>query len=118
MNDDLQTPAVIGRLFEACHLVNTLVSHDAKINAEDLKELTDVMQLFSFDILGLRKEQGGSNSKREEAYGKVVDMVLALRAEAKAKKDWATSDKIRDELARDGFEVKDTKDGATWKLTL
>ena len=45
-------------------------------------------------------------------------MVLALRAEAKAKKDWATSDKIRDELARDGFEVKDTKDGATWKLTL
>ena len=46
----------------------------------------------------------------------MVDMVLSLRAKAKAEKDWATSDKIRDELAAAGFEVKDTKDGATWKL--
>ena len=50
------------------------------------------------------------------AFGKVVDMVLELRAKAKADKDWATSDKIRDELAAAGFEVKDTKDGVTWKL--
>ena len=57
----------------------------------------------------------GSND-REEAFGKVVDMVLDLRAKAKAAKDWATSDRIRDELAAAGFEVKDTKDGATWKL--
>ena len=50
------------------------------------------------------------------AFGKVVDMVLELRAQAKKNKDWATSDKIRDELAAAGFEVKDTKDGVTWKL--
>ena len=49
-------------------------------------------------------------------HGKVVDMVLDLRAKAKANKDWATSDQIRDELAAAGFEVKDTKDGVTWKL--
>ena len=54
--------------------------------------------------------------EREEAYGKVVDMVLNLRAKAKADKDWATSDQIRDALAEAGFEVKDTKDGVTWKL--
>ena len=47
-----------------------------------------------------------------------MDMVLELRAKAKAEKDWATSDKIRDELAAAGFEVKDTKDGVTWKLLL
>ena len=58
----------------------------------------------------------GASAAREEAFGKVVDMVLALRAKAKADKDWATSDKIRDELAAAGFQVKDTKDGATWKL--
>ena len=51
-----------------------------------------------------------------DAFGKVVDMVLELRAQAKKNKDWATSDKIRDELAAAGFEVKDTKDGVTWKL--
>ena len=56
------------------------------------------------------------DAEREEAFGKVVDMVLDLRAKAKADKDWATSDKIRDELAAAGFEVKDTKDGVTWRL--
>ena len=74
------------------------------------------MHLFAFDLLGLRNDKGANNDAREEAYGKVVDMVLSLRAKAKANKDWATSDQIRDELAAAGFEVKDTKDGATWKL--
>ena len=43
-------------------------------------------------------------------------MVLDLRAKAKASKDWATSDQIRDMLADAGFEIKDTKDGVAWKL--
>ena len=61
-------------------------------------------------------EETANNEAREEAYGKVVDMLLEQRMKAKANKDWATSDKIRDELAALGFEVKDTKDGFTWKL--
>lgn len=116
MNDDLQTPLVISNLFEATHTINTVLDHKAKISADDLKELTDTFNLFTFDLLGLKDERSGNNSKREEAFGKVVDMVLKLRAKAKAEKDWATSDQIRDELAKDGFEIKDTKDGATWKL--
>ena len=116
MNDDLQTPTVISNLFEACHAINSLLDHKGSINAEDLTELKDVMQLFAFDLLGLKSEKGTNNDAREAAYGKVVDMVLALRAKAKAEKDWATSDQIRDALAENGFEVKDTKDGVTWKL--
>ena len=116
MNDDLQTPLVISYLFEACHVINSLLDHKAKICAECLKELTETMNLFTFELLGLRSEKGDNNDAREEAYGKVVDMVLELRAKAKANKDWATSDQIRDELAANGFEVKDTKDGVTWKL--
>ncbi|MFR2732257.1 cysteine--tRNA ligase [Hoylesella buccalis] len=116
MNDDLQTPTVISNLFEACHAINSLLDHKGSINAEDLTELKDVMQLFAFDLLGLKSEKGSNNDAREAAYGKVVDMVLALRAKAKAEKDWATSDQIRDALAENGFEVKDTKDGVTWKL--
>ena len=81
-----------------------------------LKELSDTMHLFAEDILGLKAEKSGTNDEREAAFGKVMDMVLELRAKAKADKDWATSDKIRDELAAAGFEVKDTKDGVTWKL--
>ncbi len=116
MNDDFQTQLVISYLFEACHVINTLLDHKASISADDLKELTDTMHLFSFDLLGLKSEKGANNEAREEAYGKVVDMVLDLRAKAKAAKDWATSDQIRDALAGAGFEVKDTKDGVTWKL--
>ena len=116
MNDDFATPQVISLLFEACSVVNKTT-----ICADCLKELSDTMHLFTEDILGLTASAangfaGGDNSAREEAFGKVVDMVLDLRAKAKANKDWATSDQIRDELAAAGFEVKDTKDGATWKL--
>jgi cysteine--tRNA ligase len=116
MNKDLMTPAVISNLFEACHLVNTIIDHKAQISADDLQELTDTMKLFAFDILGLQNERGANNDAREEAYGKVVDMVLDLRAKAKAEKNWAVSDQIRDSLAAAGFQVKDTKDGVTWKL--
>ena len=116
MNDDLMTPAVISNLFEACHIVNLLIDHKAQISEEDLKELSETMHLFAFDILGLINERGANNDAREAAYGKVVDMVLDLRAKAKANKDWAVSDQIRDALAEAGFQVKDTKDGVTWKL--
>ena len=119
MNDDLATPQVISHLFEACTIINKVVNHEATICADCLKELKDTMHLFVFDILGLsvlNSQLSTNNDAREEAFGKVVDMVLELRAKAKADKDWATSDKIRNELAAAGFEVKDTKDGVTWKL--
>ena len=116
MNDDFQTQLVISYLFEACHVINTLLDHKATIAADDLKELTDTLHLFTFDLLGLKTDKGANNDAREEAYGKVVDMVLQLRSKAKANKDWATSDQIRDALSEAGFEVKDTKDGVAWKL--
>ena len=116
MNDDLQTPVVISHLFEGCHLINTLTDHKAQISEADLKELSGTMRLFAFDLLGLEDSKGNDDAAREEAFGKVVDMVLDLRSKAKAAKDWATSDQIRDALQDAGFEIKDTKDGATWKL--
>ena len=116
MNDDFQTQLVISYLFEGCHVINTLLDHTTQICDDCLKELTETMQLFAFELLGLRSEQADNNEEREEAYGKVVDMVLELRAKAKAEKNWAVSDQIRDALADAGFEVKDTKDGVTWKL--
>jgi 8-oxo-dGTP diphosphatase len=58
----------------------------------------------------------GGDDAREEAFGHVVDMLLEQRAIAKANKDWATSDRIRNELNALGFEIKDGKDGSTWTL--
>ena len=115
MNDDLNTPIVIAQLFEGARIINNIIAGNATISAEDLKDLKETFHLFSFDIMGLKEEKGSSDG-REAAYGKVVDMLLEQRMKAKANKDWAASDKIRDELAALGFEVKDTKDGFTWKL--
>jgi cysteinyl-tRNA synthetase len=116
MNDDLNTPIVISHLFDACRIINTVLDKKATLNAEDLEELKSVFNLFLFDVLGLKEERGNNNDSREEAYGKVVDMLLEQRMKAKAAKDWATSDFIRDQLTALGFEIKDTKDGFSWKL--
>ena len=118
MNDDLASPTVISLLFEAASTVNRVLDHKGTISAADLDELSATMRLFAEDILGLlpQAEAQGASAAREEAFGAVVDMLLEQRAKAKANKDWATSDAIRDRLADLGFIVKDTKDGATWTL--
>ena len=118
LNDDFNTPIVISNLFDATRIINQIVDKKATITAAVLDELTKVFELFTFDILGLKSSVSGQNSgaAREEAFGKVVDMLLEQRMKAKANKDWATSDMIRDQLSALGFEVKDTKDGFTWKL--
>jgi cysteinyl-tRNA synthetase len=115
MDDDLNTPIVISYLFDAARDINNLIAGNATISSEDLAEVRDVFHIFMFDIMGLA-ESIGSSDEREKAYGKVVDMLLEQRVKAKANKDWATSDMIRNELTNLGFEVKDTKDGFEWKL--
>ena len=115
MNDDMNTPIVIAHLFDAAKMVNNIVAGNNTINEADLKELKEVFHLFSFDVLGLKEEKGSSDG-REAAYGRVVDMLLEQRNRAKANKDWATSDMIRNELTALGFEIKDTKDGSEWRL--
>ena len=115
LDDDFNSPIVISHLFDACRTINQLVDRKQTITPSGLEALRQTLNVFVHDILGLRTEaQGGS--QREEAFGAAVDMLLELRAKAKAAKDWATSDAIRDRLAELGFEVKDTKDGATWRL--
>ena len=114
MNDDLQTPIVISLLFEACHQVNLLVDRKQKISAADLEQLSKVMHLWTEDLLGLT--DGNGQQVAGGAMEKVMQMVLDIRAKAKADKDWATSDKIRDDLNAAGVIVKDTPDGAVWEI--
>ena len=116
MNDDLNSPIVISHLFDAARAINSIKDGKATITEEDLKELQEVFHLFLFDILGMKDEASASGNSYE-TFGKAVDLLLSIRQQAKANKDWATSDKIRNELIAMGFEIKDTKDGAEWKLS-
>ena len=119
MNDDLNSPIVISHLFDAARAINSVKDGKGSISAEDLKELQEVFHLFVFDILGMQDTataaaSGQDNSR--EAFSKAMDLLLSIRQQAKANKDWATSDKIRNELTAIGFTIKDTKDGAEWKI--
>ncbi|GHT35624.1 cysteine--tRNA ligase [Bacteroidia bacterium] len=111
--DDLNTPIVISQLFEAIKHINAATDGKATINAEDLQELKDTFKLFVEDLLGL---QSTTSETSNEAYKKAIDLLLEIRLQAKQNKDWATSDKIRNQLADYGFQVKDTKDGFEWSL--
>jgi cysteinyl-tRNA synthetase len=114
MSDDLNTPIVISHLFDALKSINLV--HDGKetISTIDLDELKAAFAMFIEEILGLKSES--DTSAGNEAYKKAIDLLLNMRLEAKQNKDWATSDKIRNELTALGFEIKDTKDGFEWKI--
>ena len=119
MDDDMNTPIVIANLFDALRLVNQVKDGHAKATQTDIDELKAVFDIFLVDILGVRTEMAGSGDNGEalRPFEQAMDLLLEMRAKAKANKDWATSDLIRDRLAAIGFTVKDTKDGAEWKLS-
>ena len=119
MDDDLNTPVLIGVLFDAVRLINQINDGKTAATADDIADLRKLMDTFLVDILGIRTTAGGDASASDAdtaAYGKAMDLLLEIRAKAKAAKDWATSDLIRDRLADAGFDVKDTKDGVEWKI--
>ena len=117
MNDDLNSPIVISHLFDATRSINSVLAGQATLTAADIEELKSVFKLFLFDILGMQDLAVVAAGANTEAFGKAVDLLLTIRKQAKDNKDWATSDKIRNELTALGFEIKDTKDGAEWKLS-
>ena len=118
LDDDLNTPIVIAHLFEACRLINLVNDGNATASAQDIEVLKDLFNTFLVDILGIRTEivAGTGDADAMRPFEEAIDLLLQIRSEAKAKKDWATSDLIRNRLAEIGFNVKDTKDGFEWSL--
>ena len=116
MNDDLNTPTVIATLFDACKVINQANDGKMALSQADIDEIKSVFQTYLFDVLGIRDDATGGDSVNLEPYRQAVDLLLEMRRTAKANKDWATSDLIRDKLSEFGFEVKDTKDGFEWKV--
>jgi cysteinyl-tRNA synthetase len=110
MNDDFNTAITIASLFEAVRIINSVNAGTETISESDLVTLKKVYHDFVFDILGLKTETASSNDDVKS----LMDLILSLRADAKGKKDFPTSDKIREELTKAGFEIKDGKDGASW----
>ena len=115
LNDDLNTPILLSHLFEAVRIVNSAIAGIEKLTQEDIEELSDLFETFLHNLLGIENESALKDSSYE-AFEKAVNMLLELRQEAKLNKDWATSDKIRNQLSEAGFTIKDTATGFEWSL--
>lgn len=116
MEDDLNTPQVIATLFEASKLINSASDGSIKLSKEDIEKLKNTFNTYLIDILGMRIADDADNSAATKAYEGAVDLLMEIRGNAKAAKDWTTSDLIRDKLAALGFNIKDTKNGVEWSV--
>lgn len=112
MNDDFNSPILIAELFGAVKFINQIKDQKASISENDLKTLRATIHAFVFDVLGLEKTT--SKSETGDKLSDAVEVLINLRAEARANKDFALSDKIRDELAAVGIQLKDGKDGTSF----
>lgn len=114
--DDFNSPVAIAHLFDAVRIINSVHDQKDSLSAEDLNELKNTFRVFLTDIFGLQKESGTTESPYEKALDGVMQLLLDIRQQAKNQKDYATSDKIRDELSALHIAVKDSKEGASWEL--
>ena len=112
MNDDFNSPILIAHLFEAAKQINQIKDGNASLTAEDLNVLKKTMHDFTFDVLGL-VDVSNLNVGTDKLSG-AIELLIELRQQARANKDFPTSDKIRDELAAIGIQLNDGKDGTTF----
>ena len=113
--DDMNTPVALAHVSAAVKLINSAKDKQIKLSAGDVATLVQIFDDIVFGVLGLRDEEA-SGGKADSVIAGLMDMVLESRAAAKAAKDWAASDRIREKLKELGINVKDTKDGAEWTL--
>jgi cysteinyl-tRNA synthetase len=114
MNDDLNTPILFAHLFDGVKYINSVAAGTESITAADLEDLKKLYHNFVYKIAGLKNENASSSGK--DKLDEVLTLLLNLRMEAKKNKDFATADKIRDQLKEMGIIVKDTKDGFEWEV--
>ena len=113
MNDDFNSPILIAQLFEGVKYINQINDSSAQISAEDLADLKATLEGFVKDVLGIASTEGKQDSSKLEG---VVEMLIAMRNQARADKNWALSDEIRDQLLALGIQLKDSKEGTTFTL--
>jgi len=113
LDDDLNSPVLLSHLFEGVRIVNSIIDGSEKIDAPGLESLKELFNTFVFEILGLKDESAGIGD--EKLAGDLMKIIIGLRQEAKNKKDFSTSDKIRNELKNAGVVLKDLKDGVDWE---
>jgi cysteinyl-tRNA synthetase len=112
LNDDFNTPIALAALFEGVRIINSINDGKDNITEADKTLLQKLFNEIVVDVLGLKEEEAGNSDKLDG----LMNLILEWRKDVRTKKDFAASDKIRDELLKIGIQVKDGKDGVTWTV--
>jgi cysteinyl-tRNA synthetase len=112
LNDDFNTPIALAALFEGVRIINSINDGKDTITEADKTLLQKLFNEIVVDVLGLKEEEAGNSDKLDG----LMNLILEWRKDVRTKKDFAASDKIRDELLKIGIQVKDGKDGLTWTV--
>lgn len=119
MNDDFNTPKALAKLFELVTKVNGLKAGHLPFNEiteETLAQLKTLFRTLIFNIFGLKDDLQVANAAGNGKLDGLMQLVIEMRANARANKDWGTSDKIRDTLNELKIQLKDGKDGTSWSI--
>ena len=115
MNDDFNSPILIAHLFEGVKHINAINESKETITKEDLDVLKTTMRDFLFDVLGLQ-EVATDAATDDDKLSATIELLIELRNQARANKDFETSDRIRDELAKRDIQLKDGKGDTTFTV--
>ncbi|MFA5820293.1 MAG: cysteine--tRNA ligase [Bacteroidales bacterium] len=113
IDDDLNSPILLSHLFEGVKIINSIADGTSIIYSAGLESLEELYNTFVFEILGLKDESSGKSD--EKLIGELIKIIVDLRQDAKNRKEFGISDKIRQKLNKLGITIKDRKDGAEWE---
>ncbi len=113
MNDDFNTPIAIAHMFDLSKLINQVNDGKETLSKEDIEFVRNLFTIFMYELLGLKNESAEND---DQIIDQLMNTILVIRKDAKSNKDWATADRIRDDLGKLNIKVKDTKDGAEWSF--
>ena len=115
MNDDFNSPILIAELFSVVKFINQVKDGSSTVSKKDLEIIKNSVNVFVFEILGLQNLNDSTNQHKEKLE-ETLELLIKMRSDARANKDFELSDKIRNELDEIGIQLKDSKGGTTFKI--
>ena len=115
MNDDFNSPILIAELFSVVKFINQVEDGSSTVSKKDLEIVKNTVKMFVFEILGLQNVNEAENQYKEKLE-ETLELLIKMRSDARANKDFELSDKIRIELDEIGIQLKDSKGGTTFKI--
>ncbi|MGB9597114.1 MAG: DALR domain-containing protein, partial [Candidatus Poribacteria bacterium] len=118
MDNDFNTPGAIGAIFELISSTNKFISENQSLSTQGKAVLGRVKAVIIklCNVLGLNIQESKGLKESSALLDGLMNLIIEIRRSAREKKDWATADKIRENLFNLGIKLEDTREGTIWKI--